>query len=66
MSDFPSQYPVEIETFRHILKLPDPRDTMPWSSTTVFGLDDENDKQDLRPRGLSAILPLSSYVKDAF
>ena len=27
MSDLPSQYAEEIETFRHILKLNDPRDT---------------------------------------
>ena len=35
MSDLPSQYTKDIETFRQILKLPDPRDNMPMSSTTV-------------------------------
>ena len=35
MSDFPSQYAEEVETFRHILYLPDPRETMPRSSTTA-------------------------------
>ena len=48
MSDLPSQYTEEIETFRHILDLPDPRETMP------------------RPRGPSAMVPLSPYLKDAF
>ena len=37
MSDLPSQYAEEVETFRHILDLPDPRETMPRSSTTVRG-----------------------------
>ena len=35
MSDLPSQYAEEVETFRQILDLPDPRDTLPRSSTTV-------------------------------
>ena len=29
MSDFPSQYAKEVEIFRYILNLPDPRETMP-------------------------------------
>ena len=29
MSDLPSQYAEEVETFRHILDLSDPRETMP-------------------------------------
>ena len=66
MSDFPSQYAEEVETFRHILDLPDPRETMPRSSTTVLGLDDEKGQQELRPRGLSSMLPLNPYLKDAF
>ena len=41
MSDLPSLYAEEVETFRHILDLPDPRETMPRSSTTVLGLDDQ-------------------------
>ena len=57
MSDLPSQYAEEIETFRHILNLPDPRDTIPRSSTTILGLDDEIGQQKLRPRGPSAMLP---------
>ena len=39
---------------------------MPRSSTTILGLDDEKVQQELRPRGPSAMLPLSSYLKDAF
>ena len=66
-SDLPSQYAEEVETFRHILDLPDPRETLPRSSTTVLGLDDEKGQlQELRPRGPSAMLPLNSILKDAF
>ena len=66
MSDLPSQYAEEVETFRQILELPDPRETLPRSSTTVLGLDDEKGQQELRPRGHSALLPLNSILKDAF
>ena len=66
LSDIPSQYSEEVDTFRHILSLPDPRDSMPRSSTSVLGLDDEKGRQELRPRGPSSILPLSSVIKDAF
>ena len=51
MSDLPSQYAEEMETFRQILELSDPRETLPRSSTTVLGLDDEKGHQELRPRG---------------
>ena len=66
LSDIPSQYSEEVDTFRHILSLPDPRDSMPRSSTSVLGLDDEKGRQELRPIGPSSILPLSSVIKDAF
>ena len=33
MADLPSQYAEEVDTFRHSLDLPDPRETMPRSST---------------------------------
>ena len=66
MSDIPSQYAEEVDTFRHILSLPDPRESMPRSSTSVMGLDDEKGRQELRPRGPSSMLPLSSVIKDAF
>ena len=39
---------------------------MPRSSTSVMGLDDEKGCQELRPRGPSPILPLSSVIKDTF
>ena len=66
LSDIPSQYSEEVDTFRRFLSLPDPRDSMPRSSTSVLGLDDEKGRQELRPRGPSSILPLSSVIKDAF
>ena len=66
VNDLPSQFTEEIETFRQILDLPDPRETLPRSSTTVLGLDDEKGQQELRPRGTSAMLPLSPILKDAF
>ena len=66
MSDLPSQYAEEIEAFRHVLKLLDPKDSMPRSSITILGLDDEKGQQELRSRGPSAMLPSSPYLKDAF
>ena len=66
MSDLPSQYAEEVETFRQILDLRDPRETLPRSSTTVLALDDEKGQQELRPRGPSAMLPLNPILKDAF
>ena len=66
MADLPSQYADEVETFRRILNLPDPRETMPRSSTSVLGLDDQKGQQELRPRGPSAMLPPSSHIKDVF
>ena len=66
LSDVPTQYAEEVDTFRHILSLPDPRESMPRSSTSVMGLDDEKGHQELRPRGPSSMLPLNSVIKDAF
>ena len=66
LSDIPSQYAEEVDIFRRILKLPDPRDSLPRSSTAVVGLDDEKGRQELRPRGPSSMLPLNSIIKDAF
>ena len=39
---------------------------MPRSSSSVMGLNDEKGCQELRPRGPSCMLPLSSVIKDAF
>ena len=66
LSDIPSQYAEEVDTFRRILSLPDPRESMPRSSTSVTGLDYEKGRQELRPRGPSSMLPLSSVIKEAF
>ena len=66
LADVPSQYAEEVDTFRRILSLPDPRESMSRSSTSVMGLDDEKGCQELRPRGPSSMLPLSSVIKDAF
>ena len=66
MSDLPSQYAEELELLGKFLDLPDPRDTLPRSSTTVLGLDDEKGQQEFRPRGPSAMLPLNPILKDAF
>ena len=66
LSDIPSQYAEEVDMFRHILRLPDPRESLPRSSTAVMGLDDEKGRQELRPRGPSSMLPLNSIIKDAF
>ena len=66
LSDIPSQYAEEVDTFGCILSLPDPRESMPSSSTSFMGLDDEKGHQELRTRGPSSILPLSSVIKDAF
>ena len=64
MFDLPSQYAEEVETFRQILDLPDPRETLPRSSTTVLGLDDEKGQQELRPSGPSAMLSLNPILKE--
>ena len=66
LSDIPSQYAEEVDTFRRIFALPDPRESMLRSSTSVMGLDDEKGRQELRPRGPSSMLPLSSVIKDTF
>ena len=66
LADIPCQYAEEVDTFRRILSLPDPRESLPRSSTSVMGLDDEKGRQELRPRGPSSMLPLSSVIKDAF
>ena len=66
MSDLPSQYTEDIETSRQFLNLPDPSYTMPRSSTTIWALSDANSQQEPRPRGPSAMLPLSPNLKDAF
>ena len=46
LSDVPSQYAEEVDTFRRIVGLPDPRESMLRSSTSVMGLDDEKGHQE--------------------
>ena len=65
MSDLPSQYTEDIETFRQVLNLPDPRDSIPMSSTTVLGLNDVASQQVLRPKVPLAMLPGSPKLKEA-
>ena len=57
LADIPSQYAEEVDTFRCILSLLDPRESMPRSSTSVMGLDDEKGRQERRPRGPSSMPP---------
>ena len=63
LCDVPSQYAEEVDTFRCILVLPDPRESMPRSSTSVMGQDDEKGRRDLRPRGPSSMLPSAQLSK---
>ena len=65
LSDIPSQYAEEVDKFRRILRLPDPRESLPRSSTAIMCLD-EKGRQELRLRGPSSMLPLNSIIKDAF
>ena len=52
MSDLPSQYVEDIETFRQILNLADPRNTMPKSSKIILALDDEKANRSLGQEAL--------------
>ena len=63
MADLPPQYAEEVETFRRILNLPNPRETMPRSSASVLGLDNKKGHQELRPRGPPSVLPLALKSK---
>ena len=60
MSDLPSQYTENIETFRQILKLPDPRDNVPVYSLTLWGLNDVASRQELRPNFSTALTKVTS------
>ena len=66
LSDIPSQYAEEVDTFRSILNLPDPMESLPRSSTALIDLDDEKGRKELRPRGHSSMLPFNSIIKDTF
>ena len=66
LSDIPSQYAEEVDTFRSILNLPDPMESLPRSSTALIDLDDDKGRKELRPRGPSSMLPFNSIIKDTF
>ena len=66
LSDMPSQYSEEVDTFRRILSLPDPRESMPRSSTSVLGLDDEKGRQELRPRGPYSPEPQTPSIRVSY
>ena len=66
LSDIPFQYAEELDTFRRILRLPEPRESLPRSSTVVMSLNYERGRQELRPRGPSNMLLLFSIIKIAF
>ena len=54
MSDLPSQYAEDMKTFRQTLNLPDRRNTMSRSSTTIWALGDKKGQQEIRPSGPSS------------
>ena len=65
MSDLPSDYTEDIELFRQVLNIPDPRDSMPVPSASVWGLNKVAQQRVLRPKGPSAMLPVSPTLKEA-
>ena len=62
MADLPSQYAEEVETFRRILNLPDPRETMPRSSSSVLGLDDQKGQQEHYHQWLRSAIHLKTKI----
>ena len=65
VSDLPTQYTEGIETFRQVLNIPNPRDSVPVSSTLVIGLNKVAQKQELSPRGPFTFLPANPSFKEA-
>ena len=61
--DLPSQYTEDIETFRQVLGIPDPKHSMPVSNLIV-GLNEEQEKQKARPKGPSTFLPANPALKE--
>ena len=66
MSDLPSQYADEMETFRQILDLSDPRETLPRSSTTVLALDDKKGQQELKAKRPFCYAPFKLHSQRCF
>ena len=65
-SDLPSQYADEVETFRQILDLPDSRETLPGSSTTVLGLDNEERPTRAEAKRPFCYVPFKPYSQRCF
>ena len=63
LSDLPSQYTEDIETFRQVLGIPDPKHSMPVSNL-VMGLNEEQEKQEARPKGPFTFLPANPALKE--
>ena len=62
LSDLPSQY-TDIESFRQVLGIPDPKHSMPVSNL-IMGLNEEQEKQEARPKGPSTFLPANPALKE--
>ena len=63
LSGLPSQYTEDIETFRQVLGIPDPKHSMPVSNL-IMGLNEEQEKQEARPKGPSTFLPANPALKE--
>ena len=64
MSDLPSWYTEDIKLLRQVFNIPDPRDSMLVSSTSIWGLNKVAQQRELRPKGPSAMLPVSHTLKE--
>ena len=63
LSDLPSQYTEDIETFRQVLDIPDPKHSMPVSNLAM-GVNEEQEQQETRPKGPSTFLPANPALKE--
>ena len=63
LSDLPSQYTEDIETFRQVLGIPDPKHSMKVSNL-VMCLNEEKEQQEARPKGPSTFLPDNPALKE--
>ena len=63
LSDLPSHYTEDIETFRQVLGIPDPKHSMPVSNL-IMGVNEEQEKQEARPKGPSTFLPANPALKE--
>ena len=63
LSDLTSQYTEDIETFRQVLGILDPKHSMPVSNL-IMGLNEEQEKQEARVKGPSTFLPANPALKE--